>query len=251
MGFHTFDAAKADRLEDAAERYRYLSREELLDALDLAPAAPDTSETLGAPEASDTPEAPDIPDRPDTPEAPEGTATPDTPGGTVTTHTSDAPDANGTTDAPDTPNATVADLGSGTGFYTDDVAPAAGRVFAVDIQEAMHDHYRSKGLPENVDLVTSEVADLPFATDTLDAAFSTMTYHEFATPDALAEVRRVIASGGRFVVADWDGDGAGESGPPVDERFTTKEAVEALEDAGFEVIHAASRPETFLVVALA
>jgi hypothetical protein len=30
------------------------------------------------------------------------------------------------------PDDTVADLGSGTGFYTDDVAPHAGEVYAVD-----------------------------------------------------------------------------------------------------------------------
>jgi predicted TPR repeat methyltransferase len=76
MGHHTFDAGKAAKLEDAAARYRSVSREELLWALD-----------------------------------PTGT------------------------DA-------VVDLGSGTGFYTDDVAPHVDRVYAVDVQEAMHDHYR-------------------------------------------------------------------------------------------------------------
>ena len=57
MGFHTFDAEKAGRLEDAGRRYQSVSREELVGALDLTGAE------------------------------------------------------------------TVADLGSGTGFYTDDVAP--------------------------------------------------------------------------------------------------------------------------------
>ncbi|MFB6219013.1 MAG: class I SAM-dependent methyltransferase [Halobacteriaceae archaeon] len=33
MGYHTFDAGMADRLEDAATRYRYLSEEELLAAV--------------------------------------------------------------------------------------------------------------------------------------------------------------------------------------------------------------------------
>jgi len=37
--------------------------------------------------------------------------------------------------------------GSGTGFYTDDVAPHAGDVYAVDVQSAMHDYYREKGVP--------------------------------------------------------------------------------------------------------
>jgi ubiquinone/menaquinone biosynthesis C-methylase UbiE len=182
MGHHTFDAGKAAKLEDAAARYRAVSREELLWGLDL------------------------------------------------------------------TGTETVVDLGSGTGFYTDDIAPHTDRVYAVDIQDAMHDHYREKGVPANVDLVTSGIEDLPFDDGDLDRAVSTMTYHEFATDTALAELARILASGGRLVVADWSADGTGEDGPPVSERYSETEAATALEAAGFEVEFRATRPETFLVV---
>ncbi len=182
MGYHTFDATKADRLEDASHRYRYLSREELVAA--LAPAKDDI----------------------------------------------------------------VADFGSGTGFYTDDIAPHVETVYAVDLQEEMHERYREKGIPENVQFVTSDVTDLPFDDDQLDAVFSTMTYHEFASDAAIDELVRVIGEGGRVVVADWSADGAGESGPPTDERYAERDAVDALEAAGFEVISTQTRPETFLVV---
>ncbi|MEF8800503.1 MAG: class I SAM-dependent methyltransferase [Halolamina sp.] len=182
MGHHTFDVERADKLEDAA-RYRYLSAEELLWALDLSGAE------------------------------------------------------------------TVADLGSGTGFYTDDVAPAADRVWGVDLQSAMHEQYREKGVPENVDLVTTDVADLPFDDNALDAAFSTMTYHEFASEESLGELARVIHPGGRLVVADWAASGEGESGPPADERYGLGDAVTALEEVGFTVEFEAIRTETFLVTA--
>lgn len=181
MGYHTFDASRADRLEDAARRYRYLSAEELLWAL--------------------------------------------------------SPDGD-----------TVADLGSGTGFYTDDVAAHAETVYAVDVQPEMHEYYRQKGLPENVELVTSGIETLPFDTGRLDAAFSTMTYHEFATETALTEIRRVLGDAGRLVVVDWAATGSGEAGPPLDERFSATEAAEALRDSGFRIEHEASRPETFLLV---
>ncbi len=146
---------------------------------------------------------------------------------------------------------TVADLGSGTGFYTDDVAPYVATVYAVDVQPEMHDYYRGKGVPENVRLVTAAVADLPFAAGDLDAAFSTMTYHEFATPEALATVRRALASGGCLVTVDWTARGEGESGPPVKERFDADEAATALADAGFEVVRVEERVETFVAVAVA
>jgi hypothetical protein len=63
------------------------------------------------------------------------------------------------------PDDTVIDLGSGTGFYTDDVAPHAGAVYAVA-------------------LLTAPINDIPIDSGCADGAFSTMTYHEFASPAA-------------------------------------------------------------------
>lgn len=182
MGFHTYDVARADNLDEPT-RYRYCSAEELL-AL-LRPAAGEVH----------------------------------------------------------------ADLGSGTGFYTDEVAPRVDRLYGVDVQPPMHDLYREKGVPDAVELVTAEVADLPFADDALDAAFSTMTYHEYASDDALAELARVVRPGGRVVTVDWTAVGAGDDGPPTDERFALGDCVAAFEAAGFRVTRAESRTETFACVA--
>lgn len=198
MGFHTYPIERADALEDPS-RYRYCSREELLEM--LAPTAEDV----------------------------------------------------------------VADLGSGTGFYTDDVAPFVDVIYAVDVQTAMHDRYREKGVPSNVEFATTEVASLPFEDDHLDGAFSTMTHHEYASveprstdeasgktassDDAFAELERVLRPGGRLVTVDWSADGSGESGPPVSERFSLEEAVAQLEAAGFTIESARERPETFAIVA--
>ncbi|QPV61444.1 methyltransferase domain-containing protein [Halosimplex litoreum] len=182
MGHHTFPAEEADRLEDAARRYRSCSAEELLWALDPAP--------------------------------------------------DDA----------------VVDLGSGTGFFTDDVAPHAGTVYALDVQEAMHDRYREKGVPENVELVTSGADELPFDDDALDGAFSTMTYHELPA-ETVGELARVLRPGGRVTIVDWTAEGAGERGPPVDERYDADHAAAAFEAAGFSVDFRATRSDTFLFVA--
>jgi ubiquinone/menaquinone biosynthesis C-methylase UbiE len=184
MGFHTFDPAGADRLDDPT-RFRFCSREELLAALD-----------------------------------------------------------------PD-PTALVADLGSGTGFYTDEVAPFVERLYAVDVQDEMHERYRENGVPESVDLVTANVESLPFEDDELDAAFSTMTFHEFASDAALAECRHVLAPGARLVTVDWSAAGSGEDGPPVDERYAVETVISMFEKTGFAVERAEERPETLLVVATA
>jgi SAM-dependent methyltransferase len=149
------------------------------------------------------------------------------------------------------PGTTVADLGSGVGFYTDDVAPFVGQLYAVDVQPAMHEAYRERGVPENVDPVTAGVDDLPFADDELDAAFSTMTYHEFHSEAALDETARVLRPDGRLVLADWTATGEGARGPPIDERFSAPDVVDHLESRGFTVERADDRPETFLVTARA
>lgn len=147
------------------------------------------------------------------------------------------------------PGAVVADLGSGTGFYTDDVAPRVGTCYAVDVQEEMHEFYREKGVPDGVEFVTADVASLPFDDDELDAAFSTMVYHEFAGDEAFAELARVVRPGGRLVTVDWSKTGDGADGPPTDERFGLGDAVTAFEANGFDVVAATTRAETFVCVA--
>jgi ubiquinone/menaquinone biosynthesis C-methylase UbiE len=182
MGFHTFDADRADVLEDPG-RYRFCSREELLAALDL--------------------------------------------GG----------------------RAVVADIGSGTGFYTDEIAPFADTVYAVDVQSEMHEYHREKGAQENVEFVAAEASAMPLDDDELDAAFSTMTYHEFASEASLEELARVVRPGGRVVTLDWSARGTGDDGPPMDERFALADAVERFESAGFRTVEASSRKETFVHIA--
>jgi Methylase involved in ubiquinone/menaquinone biosynthesis len=181
VGFHTFDTERADGLNDP-ERFRYGSREELLQHL---------------------------PERP----------------------------------------ARLLDLGSGTGFYTRELAPYAGTVYAVDIQSEMHRLHREAGVAEPVQLVTADGEALPFAAGAVDAAVSTATFHESASPEALADLARVVD--GRVVIVDWSGQGSGDAGPPVDQRFTAAEAESLLTDAGFETPVVAERAETFLLVGTA
>jgi SAM-dependent methyltransferase len=144
------------------------------------------------------------------------------------------------------PEDVVADLGSGTGFYTDHVASVAGEVYAVDVQAEMHDIYCEKGLPDNVTPVTAAVDALPFE-EPLDAVVSTMTFHEFATPAALDAIVDALGPGGRVGFADWTRAGAGEAGPPLSERYGATEAAEMCTAAGIDVHRAEDRRETFVL----
>ena len=146
-------------------------------------------------------------------------------------------------------SAVVLDLGSGTGFYAREVAPYVGTYVGVDVQAAMHDLHRRHGQLANVRLATGEVDALPLADDSVDVAYSTMTFHEFCTPTGLAEVFRVLRPGGGFVNVDWTASGEGVDGPPVAERQSADSAAELAREAGFAIDRAVERPETFVLVA--
>lgn len=145
----------------------------------------------------------------------------------------------------------VADLGSGTGFYTREVAPYVDRLLGLDVQIEMHRLHQDQGVPTNVRLVTAGVDAIGLADDTLDAAFSTMTFHEFCTPESLAEVARVLRPHGQFANVDWSAEGTGEAGPSLSDRQTAASAADLIRDAGFVVERAEERVETFVLLARA
>ncbi len=146
------------------------------------------------------------------------------------------------------PTDTIADIGSGTGFYTREVAPYVDHLYAVDIQDEMHAHFADRDIPTNVEQVLSPAASLPFSDESLDGLFTTMTFHEISDA-APAEFYRVLKPSATMVVADWSAKGAGERGPPTAERVDAASAQESVEDVGFDVRSARERPETFFLEA--
>lgn len=147
------------------------------------------------------------------------------------------------------PEAVVADVGSGTGFYTREVAPFVGEIHAIDMQSEMHDHLRAQGIPPNVSPVLAKADDLPFADEFFDGVYSTSTFHEYDA-GGVPELYRVLRGGGRLVVADWSATGSGERGPPLDARIDTSTAADSLAGTGFEIESARTRPETFIIEAV-
>jgi len=147
------------------------------------------------------------------------------------------------------PEDCVADLGSGTGFYTRSIAPNVGGVVAIDLQPTMHAAFAEFGVPESVDRVTATIGSLPVRSGVLAGAYSTMTYHEFYAPAALAELARVVRPDGRVVIADWSAGGKGDRGPPLSERYDAETVATHFEEHGFDVERVADRRETLVVVA--
>ncbi len=99
---------------------------------------------------------------------------------------------------------TALDLGCGTGALTAALAPRVRRVVGVDRSAAMLQAARKRtaGLA-NVELHERDLADLPLAAGSADAALLVLVlaYLPDAAP-VLAEARRVLRKDGRLVVVD-------------------------------------------------
>ena len=108
------------------------------------------------------------------------------------------------------PGKRVADIGSGSGYFTIRLAErvgAGGKVYAVDLDRAALDRLRERtqrdGLTQ-VELVVGEPAD-PHLPTQLDAALVVDAYHEFRQYDEmLTAVHRALVPGGRLVIIDGD-----------------------------------------------
>ncbi|MEM1181052.1 MAG: methyltransferase domain-containing protein [Acidobacteriota bacterium] len=102
------------------------------------------------------------------------------------------------------PTWTVGDLACGTGRTAEALAPFVHEVIAVDGSNAMLESARLRlEAFDNIRLEVGELERLPLADASLDAATLILALHHVPDPSAvLAEARRVVRPGGRFVALD-------------------------------------------------
>jgi arsenite methyltransferase len=106
----------------------------------------------------------------------------------------------------------VADLGSGSGYFTRRLAGATGAsgvVYAVDVDEEMN-AYLSERLAEegltNVEVVLGGYDDPKLPDGEIDLVFTSNTYHHIENrPEYFRRLKRDLAPGGRVAVIEYDG----------------------------------------------
>jgi putative heme-binding domain-containing protein len=137
--------------------------------------------------------------------------------------------------------ATVAEIGSGTGYFTWRLAEKVGRngkVFAVDVQQKMLDltaETLKKHQLSNVQLVLGGDNDPHLPAASLDLVFIANAYHEFADPAAMiAAVNRALKPNGRLVIIEF---AEGRPFGPQDkaERMSINQIRAEIEPLGFEL----------------
>lgn len=111
------------------------------------------------------------------------------------------------------PGSTVADIGAGSGYFTERLARLvgpAGKVYATDIQQGMLDLLQRRMMRErieNVSLILSEPANPKLPPASIDLALMVDVYHELAAPHTvLAHIRGALKPGGRLVLIEYKGE---------------------------------------------
>jgi ubiquinone/menaquinone biosynthesis C-methylase UbiE len=98
----------------------------------------------------------------------------------------------------------VLEVGCGTGALTEALARReAGRVWGVDPEPAMLDVARGR-LPDGAGLKLGSAESLPFRDGWFERAVMRLVVHLLDRPRALPELARVLAPGGRAVIATFD-----------------------------------------------
>ena len=140
------------------------------------------------------------------------------------------------------PGASVADLGTGTGYMLPWLARAVGeegRVLALDVEESMVSYVTARVEKEalaGVEVKLVQPSDPGLTAGSLQAIMTLNTWHHISDREAYAKkIAAGLEPGGRFVIVDFLKDAEIE-GPPMEMRLTAEEVVAELEAGGFSSV---------------
>ena len=137
--------------------------------------------------------------------------------------------------------ATVADLGSGTGYFTWRLAQLVGpqgKVYAVDVQQSMLDLTKATVAEHKLDnveyvLATENSPRLPERS--VDMVFIAYAYHEFGDPEAMmAGIRRALKPGGRVLILEYAKESRIAPASPL-HKMSFEEIRREIEPMGFVI----------------
>ncbi len=102
------------------------------------------------------------------------------------------------------PGSIVLDVGTGTGVFIHFLlreVGKGGRIVALDFAEKMLGRACTKGFNGNIDYLCAEVTNIPLGNEIFDIIVCYSSFPHFQDkPRALAEMNRVIKSGGRLLI---------------------------------------------------
>ena len=150
------------------------------------------------------------------------------------------------------PDAAVADIGSGTGYFAVRLARAVpqGRVYGVDVEPDMVKYLADRAQKENLANLTSIGAapDDPRLPAQVDLVILVDAYHHIDNRERyFRKLRDSLKSGGRVAIIDFRMDSP--SGPPKSARIAPDRVMAELKQAGYALTeeHAFLPNQYFLI----
>jgi predicted methyltransferase len=136
------------------------------------------------------------------------------------------------------PDAVVADIGAGTGYFAVRLAHfvPGGRVLAVDSEAAMVKHLEARAQKAGLSNLKAVLgrADSPQLPEKVDLAMLVDVYHHIDRREAYFRIlRESLKPGGRVVVIDFNQTSPG--GPPLKERISAGKVKAEMAAAGYRV----------------
>ncbi len=104
------------------------------------------------------------------------------------------------------PEYAVVDMGAGTGFLSEALAPLVRKVFLIDASESMLQQAQ-KNLSQftNLEYRVADGTHIPLPDESIDAVFANMYLHHCPQPlIAIKEMVRILRPGGRLTLTDLD-----------------------------------------------
>jgi len=134
------------------------------------------------------------------------------------------------------PQARVADIGSGTGYFAVHLARAVpeGKVYGADLEPDMVRFLNARAAKEKLANLTSHVAaaDDPKLAAPVDLILMVDTYHHIGTrAQYFAKLRAALRPGGRVAIIDFKRNSP--TGPPPSARIAPAQVEKEMAQAGY------------------
>jgi ubiquinone/menaquinone biosynthesis C-methylase UbiE len=133
----------------------------------------------------------------------------------------------------------VADVGSGTGYFTIRLAKsaAAPKVYGSDIEPGMVKYLKNRAAREGLQNVVSlqAAADTPNLPERVDLVLIVDTYHHIGERDMyFRNLGKTLKPRGRVAIIDFKPDSP--NGPPKEFRFSLEQVESEMSKAGYKLV---------------